>query len=343
MPLVSVVMSVYNDGKYVKDAIESILAQTFTDFEFVIVDDGCTDNTRDIIAGYHDARIRLIVNEHNLGLAPSLNKAIRLSGAQYIARQDADDISLPDRLSREVDYLESHPDVALVGSAAIVIAHDGERRGVWPAIAEDLDLKWSLLFLNPFIHSSIMVRRSVVEEAGYYTARPEIAQAFVEDYELWSRVNRISRSANFAQPLLKFRQNPTSASVRTRPEHLRQRDRIAQENLCWVWGMRELEDGTWMRLRRFLLHPPGENLDLDCGEVRPTVSLLESLHAAFCVKYEVPRKLAGLHRRRTYWQWARHAWALALRQNGRRNLRCRLALLAAGMRLLGSAGRLSAS
>src|SRR5208282_4125399 len=83
-PLVSVVMSVYNDGKYVKDAIESILAQTFTDFEFVIVDDGCTDNTRDIIAGYHDARIRLIVNEHNLGLAPSLNKAIRLSGAQYI-------------------------------------------------------------------------------------------------------------------------------------------------------------------------------------------------------------------------------------------------------------------
>ena len=338
MPLVSVVMSVYNDGHYVKDAIESILAQTFADFELLIVDDGCTDDTRAIIATYHDARIRLIINERNIGLAPSLNRAIRLSGAKYIARQDADDISLPDRLSREVDYLENHPEVALLGSAAMVISHDGQPRGDWPALAEDLDLKWSLLFVNPFIHSSVMVRRSVVEQAGYYTERPDIARAFVEDYELWSRINRIARSANLPQPLLKFRQNPTSASVRTHVDHLRQRDRIAQENLCWVWGVPELEEATWRRLGRFLRHPPGENLDLDRTEVRPTLSLLESLHAAFCKKYEIPPKLADLHRRRTYWQWTRHAWALALRQNGRRDLGCRLALLATGTKLLGSAG-----
>ena len=339
MPLVSVVMSVYNDGRYVKDALESILAQTFTDFEFLIVDDGCTDNTRAIIAGYHDARIRLIINQHNLGLAPSLNKAIRLSAARYVARQDADDISLPDRLAREVEYLESHPDVAMVGSPAIVISHDGEWKAAWPVVSEDIDLKWGLLFGNPFIHSSIMVRRALVEQAGYYPEETEVAKEFVEDYDLWCRINGIARSANLSTPLLKFRQNPTSVSVRTREEQLRQRERIAQTNIGRVLGVPELDDGSWTRLRRFLLHPPGEDLDLDWADVRPTVSLLQSLHAAFCRKYEGPLELAFLHRRRMYRLWARHAWALALRQNGRRDLRCRLILLGEGMRLLASAAR----
>jgi hypothetical protein len=341
MPLVSVVMSVYNDGKYVRDALESILGQSFTDFEFLIVDDGCTDNTRAIIAEYNDRRIRLIINEQNLGLAPSLNKAIRLSDAKYFARQDADDISLPDRLSREVDYLESHPEVALVGSPAIVIADNGEPRGFWPVVTEDIDLKWGLLFMSSFVHSSIMARRSVVEQAGCYTEDPQ--KAFVEDYELWCRINRISRSANLPVPLLKFRQNPTSVSARTRDEQIRQRDRIAQENIRWLLGASELEEGSWMRLKRFLLHPPGEDPKLDGWELREALSFLESIHAAFCRKYQVPRKAAIIHRHREYWLWARHAWALALRRDGKPGLRCRLAMMGAGLRLLGNAGRLSVS
>ena len=343
MPLVSVVMSVYNDGKYVRDAIESILGQSFTDFEFLIVDDGCTDNTRAIIAEYNDRRIRLIINEQNLGLAPSLNKAIRLSDARYFARQDADDISLPDRLSQEVGFLESHPDVALVGSPAIVIAHDGEPIGFWPAVSEDIDLKWGLLFMNSFIHSSIMARRSVVEQLGYYTEDTQKAKAFVEDYDLWCRINRISRSANLPTPLLKFRQNPTSASVRTRHEQIRQRDRIARENIAWLLGVSELEEAKWMRLKRFLLYPPGEDPKLNGWEHREAVSFLESIHAAFCQKYQVPRRAAIIHRHRKYWVWARHAWALALRRSGGHDLGCRLAMLGEGVRLLGSAGRLSVS
>jgi hypothetical protein len=184
-----------------------------------------------------------------------------------------------------------------------------------------------------------MVRRTIVEEAGYYPEEPEIARAFVEDYDLWCRINRISRSANLSTPLLKFRQNPTSASVRTRDEQGRQRERLAQRSLCWILGMPELDEGLWMRLKRFLLQRPGEDVNLESPEVRETTSLLESLHAAFCLKYAFPHEVARLHRRRTYRLWARHAWALALRQNGRRDLRCRMTLIGAGLRLLAGAGR----
>jgi len=316
MPLISVVMSVFNDDHYVRHAIESVLSQTFTDFEFIIVDDGCTDNTRAIIEAYSDKRIRLVINENNIGLAPSLNKAIRLSNAKYVARQDADDISLSERLSREVEYLETHSDVALVGSSAVRISHSGEWIGYWNAIAEDIDLKWTLLFCNPFIHSSIMMRRSVADQVGCYTERPEVAKAFVEDYDLWSRINRISRSANLRQPLLKYRLNPTSVSVRTCDDQIEQANRISLRNISWLLNRdvtlgeerQALEDANLL-----FYSPDGRDPQLPPPRLRSAVTFFGELQRAFYCRYSFSPSAISAHKRHWHWIWGRHLLALSLR------------------------------
>ncbi len=115
-PRVTVLMSVYNGEKYLREAIDSILNQTFKDFEFLIIDDGSTDSSADIIRSYTDFRIRLIQNEKNIGLTRSLNKGLKLAKGEYIARMDVDDISLPIRFEKQVSFLDKYEDVKLVGS-----------------------------------------------------------------------------------------------------------------------------------------------------------------------------------------------------------------------------------
>lgn len=334
MPLVSVVMSIYNDGHYVSQAVESILAQSFRDFEFLIVDDGCTDNTREVISRYDDPRIRVIVNEENLGLAPSLNKAIRQSRATYVARQDADDISLPDRLEREITCLESQPDICMVGSPAIVVSDAGVPKGHWAVSSADIDLKWQLLFSNPFIHSSIMLRRTVLERAGYYPDDPQIFRAFVEDYDLWSRMNRIGRSTNLSEPLVMFRQNPTSASTRTHEQQLYQRNLIAKRNVSWILGSGEIDPVVWNRLGLFLMASPKTCVDFSQSDVREVLSFLQLLQHEFYRKYNFSEAQMSSHRSRSSWLWGKHAVALAYRGNGRRSPGCRLSLFASGAKLL---------
>ncbi len=127
VPRVSVLMSVYNGERFLRDSVESILGQTFTDFEFLILDDGSTDSTCEILEEYanKDARIVLVRNDRNLGLTRSLNKGLRLVRGEYLARQDADDISLPKRLEMQVKFLDAHPEVGVVGSALEIIDENG--------------------------------------------------------------------------------------------------------------------------------------------------------------------------------------------------------------------------
>ncbi len=135
-PKVSVIMSVYNGDKYLREAIESILNQTFTDFEFIIVNDGSTDNSLEIIESYDDERIKTINNKKNIGLTKSLNKALKFAKGKYIARQDADDVSLPNRFEKQVEYLDSHPEVALVGTSVYLIDENGKIIGKRIAFAK---------------------------------------------------------------------------------------------------------------------------------------------------------------------------------------------------------------
>ena len=125
-PKVTVLMSVYNGEKYLQEAIDSILEQTFKDFEFLIINDGSTDKTGEILESYHDLRIKIINNEKNIGLTKSLNKGLKLARGEYIARQDADDISMPERLEKEVEFLETHQDYAVVGAFAKIINKNSE-------------------------------------------------------------------------------------------------------------------------------------------------------------------------------------------------------------------------
>ncbi|HKQ33129.1 MAG TPA: glycosyltransferase family A protein, partial [Thermodesulfobacteriota bacterium] len=115
-PKVTVLMTVYNGEKFLNEAIDGILNQTFRDFEFLIINDGSTDGSREIIKSYKDPRINLVDNESNIGLTASLNRGLSLAGGEYIARQDADDISLPERLEKQISILERNPDIALLGS-----------------------------------------------------------------------------------------------------------------------------------------------------------------------------------------------------------------------------------
>ncbi len=211
-------MSVFNGEVYLRQAVDSILNQTFLDFEFLIINDYSTDSSRDIILGYSDPRIRLVDNAVNLGLANSLSKGLSLAKGEYIARQDADDLSLPLRLEKEVRFLESNRRVGLVGSYFIAINEAGEFLQYFrPPIDSDA-LKRKLLVKNPFAHGTVMLRKECIEKVGPY--REELKHC--EDHDLWLRVSQFFDLANLPSYLYQWRLNVNSVSVENK--HIQDRN-----------------------------------------------------------------------------------------------------------------------
>jgi len=196
-------MSVYNGEKYLREAIESILNQTFDDFEFLIVDDGSTDKTLEILREYakKDSRIKVIVNQGNIGLTKSLNKAIREAKGEYIARQDADDVSMPERLEKQIEFLERNLEIGMVGTFYYEISGEGRiiRRKVMPK--DNKELRRTLIRYNPFFHGSVMIKREVFSKVGLYNENFKRAQ----DYELWFRIANSYKLANVPEFLTKRR------------------------------------------------------------------------------------------------------------------------------------------
>ncbi len=192
-------MGVHNEKKYIDAAIESIIEQTYEKFEFIIVDDASTDNSVRIIESYEDDRIHLIRNETNQGLTVSLNRALDYASGTYIARQDADDISNPHRLKRQVSFLENNAEIALVGTGAYLIDGNGavleQRVGYCKPEYQD--------FLNKshIIHGSILGRRGVFEKLDGYDEFFRYGQ----DYDLWLRLSKQYNVANIPEPLYKHR------------------------------------------------------------------------------------------------------------------------------------------
>lgn len=202
-PRVSVLMSVYNGEKHVRHAIDSILSQTFTDFEFIIVDDGSTDSTVTILDSYSDARIVRRKNSQRMGLARSLNRGLALARGEFVARQDADDVSLLERLATQVAFLDREPSVILLGTAIQWIDESGQLMNqIDCQPCTDASIRWKMLLNNSFYHSSVMARRSVLVNNGlWYDVKLEYAQ----DYELWSRVLAHGHGANLPVPLVQLR------------------------------------------------------------------------------------------------------------------------------------------
>jgi glycosyltransferase involved in cell wall biosynthesis len=209
-PKVSVLMPVYNGELYLREAIDSILNQTFSDFELIIIDDCSKDGSVELIKTYTDSRIRLIANPVNQGLRFILNQGNQLAQAEYIARMDCDDISLPQRLAKQVAYLDRHPEIAIVGAQSIYIDTAGkiiDNNMYWCA-AEHSSIRWAAGYECPFVHPLVMYRKQVLwGELGGYDENA----TFAEDYEMWLRLlQRNYQGANLTEVLLKYRVNPTS-------------------------------------------------------------------------------------------------------------------------------------
>ena len=207
-PLVSVLLPVYNGVPYLGEAIESILRQTYQRFELIIVNDGSTDDSAAIIASFDDQRIKYFEQE-NLGLTATLNRAITLSSGGYIARQDADDVSFPERLAKQVAFLERHPDHGMVGSWSEIWEGSRRTKRAHQHPCDNIALKFHLLFGCYFVHTSVMLRSSVLQRVGLYATERSRQP---EDYELWSRILRSGccKVANLPEKLVAYREVPDS-------------------------------------------------------------------------------------------------------------------------------------
>lgn len=207
-PKVSVVMSVYNGERYLREAVDSILSQTFSDYEFIIIDDASTDGTPTILSSYDDPRIRLFRNHNNLGLARSLNRGLRAAQGEYVARMDADDISLPERLEQQVDFLDSHPLVGLISSWFEVINEASNPLNIAKLPTTNEVLQHRLLKGNVFCHGAAMFRMDCLRKVGPY--RPEFIAT--QDFDLWLRIAEHYEVANLSESLYLWRENPTSVT-----------------------------------------------------------------------------------------------------------------------------------
>lgn len=200
-PKISVIMSVFNGEKYLKEAVESILNQTYSNFEFIILNDASTDNTKNILLEFDDPRIIIIENFENLGLTRSLNKALKLARGEYIARMDADDISHPLRFEKQVNFLDRNKKCLVVGTFMCLIDDNGRKYGVSGQYEKSEDIKNRLLIQNEIGHGSTMLRRLALEQAGYYNENFLYAQ----DYDLWLRLSEIGELNNLPEELYSLR------------------------------------------------------------------------------------------------------------------------------------------
>ncbi|MBY0493530.1 MAG: glycosyltransferase [Cyanobacteria bacterium] len=230
-PDVSVLMAVYNGARHLPAAIDSILSQTHRNFELVIVDDGSTDRSADIAAARNDGRINLIRLPHNRGLSTALNEGLRAAAAPLIARQDADDLAEPERLARQLAFMNTHQDVALLGTQGTVIAEDDHVTGVVTRPTGQDSIRFFSIFDNPFIHTSVTFKAAVAKECGGYNAAYD---PFSQDYDLWCRIAEHHAIANLDERLIRYRVSETSiiGAVRddgSNNEYDRGFDRVVRE------------------------------------------------------------------------------------------------------------------
>ena len=229
MPRVSIILPVYNGEPYLAEAIKSILGQTFCDFELIIINDGSKDGSAACVAQFSDSRLKYF-EQANAGLAATLNRGISLAAGEYIARQDQDDISHPERLAAQVAFLNEHQDYCMVGTWAEIFSEmeSGMRFHRHPT--DNLELKLHLHFRNPFVHSSMMLRASAVRGIGGYST--DKTRQPPEDYELWSRMAKAGKLANIPRVLVRYRELSSSMSRVSVAPFTAMLHKIASENMA---------------------------------------------------------------------------------------------------------------
>lgn len=225
LPLVTVLMPVYNGEKYLNEAIDSILNQTFTDFEFLIINDGSIDNSEEIILSYKDPRIVYIKNEQNIKLISTLNKGLELSKGKYIVRIDADDIAIDNRLQEQVKFMDANPNISVCGSNVIMMLPDGNDINVnYPQNDDDIRLR--MLQDSPFAHPAVIIRKSVlITESLKYNHN----YLHIEDYQLWFKLSLNNTLHNLNITLLKYRVHNSQISHVHRADQLELNSKLLSE------------------------------------------------------------------------------------------------------------------
>lgn len=254
-PLVSVLLSVYNGQDYLSQALDSLLGQSLKGLELLVVDDGSTDGTWPLLQDYarRDQRLSLLRNPANLGLTPSLNRGLRECRGRYLARQDVDDLSEPNRLEAQAAFLERNPGVVLVGSDIRVVDQDGRPTGeIGFRPRSDAGIHRYMLLNNAFFHSTVMLRRQALGDHGL--AYDEHL-AFAQDFDLWSRLLEHGQGANLPQPLVRFRRHGGQLSETAWQAQQEVADQVAMANLARQGLAGHLSARDIHLLRRVALGP----------------------------------------------------------------------------------------
>lgn len=266
---ITVLMPVYNAAAYLKEAIESILAQTYRNFQLLLIDDASSDNSVDIILSFKDNRIRLIHHERNLGIKDTLNEGIELANTELIARMDTDDISHPWRLQKQVDYLLLHPDCAMVSSLAKII--DSSRNYLRPYDPYHLDTYYGLYFDCYICHPAVTYRKSCVETVGKYTMQ------YSEDFDLWWKLSRQFKIYVLPEPLLLYRAHDQNYSrILKREEYDNAEYRIMARNFHDLLGNSVSLPKAYMACYNYELNPL---IQLnDTKEIRSCIDMLDLIN-----------------------------------------------------------------
>jgi glycosyltransferase involved in cell wall biosynthesis len=319
-PKISVVLPAYNAVAYLDEAVSSILGQTFPDFEFIIINDGSTDATASILNRYVelDSRIQ-VYHQENQGMISALNRGCRLARGQYIARMDADDISLPHRLERQLEYIDRHPEIGILGTWIYNVDKNGAVKGTWRPPTNPKMLKWTNFFGVCVSHSSVLMRRAVIEKLNFY--RPDAIHG--EDVDLWLRASSITGFANVPEVLNKYR--VWTGSTHQLGLQLR-RDSHVQLLASYIKDLLKVEPPieAVAGLRQTRVGPPFESL----RQIRLTASLIQQLYENFMKK----NSLTLQERREISWDAAKRVALLGL-QASRFDTRGSVSLLKQALQL----------
>jgi hypothetical protein len=307
----SVVMPVYEGAPFLAAAVQSVLAQSYRDFELIVVDDGSTDDTASILQRIDDPRLRVLRSESNLGLPRSINRGIAAARGELIARHDADDLSRPDRFAAQVAFLDARRDVVLAGTAVRLIDARGRAmtRTQYKATSA-LGIDWQLLFDNPFAHGSVMFRRG----AGEY----DESFAWGEDYELWSRIAATNAVANLPEPLVDQRVHRASFTGRRdermaalRREGVDRYAAVCRRNVLRIIGDSGLAD-EWAKVRVAIDHGWATGESVDAGRA---LQLIDAIAMRFDERHPAARQSEDIRRHRA-WSMATIGCKLAPRSRG---------------------------
>lgn len=234
-PIVSVIMPAYNAEAYIAESVRSVLAQTLVDFECLVMEDGSSDKTLEILRSFDDPRVKVFSSETNLGYTEQLRKGLANAKGKYIARLDADDRCRSDRFEKQVSQFESIPDLVLLGSCCRLIDEKGVVIGHKKHPISESEIRWRLLLDNPFQHPSVMI---LTETLKKYNLGYSVEYEPSEDYHLWCALAEVGRVQNLSDELIDYRIHSGQVSSARREKQLEFHDKIVRQNLKTI-------DGSW--------------------------------------------------------------------------------------------------